>query len=65
MIPRPFRILYPTPPVVVPAATVEDQDTGEGGTFRPTSPVSEHARLTDGTADLWRQLVHLCWETPT
>jgi hypothetical protein len=37
----------------------------DGGIFRPPSAVTEHARLTEGTADLWRELVHLCMETPT
>ena len=49
-------------PEVFVSTEVERQDTGG---YAPASPpVSEHARLTDGTADLWRQLVHLCWETP-
>lgn len=59
MISRYFRILLPAPPVV----SVENPT--------PTSPPvvgvgrSEHERLSAGTADLWRQLVHLCMETPT
>jgi hypothetical protein len=36
----------------------------DGGIFRPPSAATEHARLTEGTADLWRELVHLCMETP-
>ncbi len=45
----------PTPNVV------EQRDTGA---CPPAAPVSEHAQLTAGTADMWRQLVHLCIETP-
>jgi hypothetical protein len=39
------------------------RQVAEVDTFRPTS-ATEHARLTEGTADLWRELVHLCMETP-
>jgi hypothetical protein len=39
------------------------RQVAEVDTFRPAS-ATEHARLTDGTADLWRELVHLCMETP-
>lgn len=63
MICRAMRLLYPSPPDT--PASVEGQVADDGGTFRPPSSATEHARLTDGTADLWRQLVHLCWETPT
>jgi hypothetical protein len=30
----------------------------------PAASVTEHAKLSAGTADLWRELVHLCMETP-
>lgn len=58
MIPRAFRILLPSPPL-----TVEQQDPGLS--VPASGPGSEHEQLTAGTADLWRELVHLCWETPT
>lgn len=62
MIPRAMRILLP----VDPAHLGEQQAVGEDRPFAsPTANLSEHSRLTDGTADMWRQLVHLCWETPT
>jgi hypothetical protein len=44
---------------------VEQQVAVGGGTFRPTPTATEHAKLSAGTADLWRELVHLCMETPT
>jgi hypothetical protein len=43
--------------------TVEQQVTGVE-VLPPAAPVTEHARLSAGTADLWRELVHLCMETP-
>jgi hypothetical protein len=44
---------------------VEQPGAVGGETSRPTPPATEHAKLTEGTADLWRELVHLCMETPT
>jgi hypothetical protein len=53
-----------TAPDAAPASSVEQQVTVDGGIFRPPSTVTEHAKLSAGTADLWRELVHLCMETP-
>ena len=62
MTPRAFRILLPCPPAQGP---VEGSAAGAPSSRAPAAPTAtEHQRLTDDTADLWRQLVHLCWETP-
>lgn len=68
MIPRAFRILYPSAPGGAPTPLVEQQDDGEARAR--TSPSSEHARITDsrispGTALLWAQLVNAPWGYPS
>lgn len=57
MIPRAFRILYPSPEIAGAELDPSAAST-TAGAVSPSAPAvtTEHARLTEGTADLWRQL---------
>lgn len=69
MIPAALRLLYPCPSEIAGAVPDPSAASTTAGAMSPSTRIApavttEHARLTAGTADMWRELVHLCWETP-